>query len=67
MTKLSYNKLYTILILKFPLNFSQLAKYAETPLSYVFFFFFFFFFALSPDTQNTGEKSTRNKRVSQLE
>ena len=64
MTKLSYNKLYTILILKFPLNFSQLAKYAETPLS---FCFFFFFFALSPDTQNTGEKSTRNKRVSQLE
>ena len=63
MTKLSYNKLYTILILKFPLNFSQLAEYAETPLSSVFFFFF----ALSPDTQNTGEKSTRNKRVSQLE
>ena len=39
MTKLSYNKLYTILILKFPLNFSQLAEYAETPLSSVFFFF----------------------------
>ena len=40
MTKLSYNKLYTILILKFPLNFSQLAKYAETLLSLFSFLFF---------------------------
>ena len=50
-------------MLKFPLNFSQLGKYAET----LYLFIFFLFFPLSPDTQNTGEKSTRNKRVSQLE
>ena len=43
MTKLSYNKLYTILILKFPLNFSQLAKYAETLHSLLFYFYFFLY------------------------
>ena len=45
-------------MLKFPLNFSQLGKYAETLLSFFFLFSFFFSFLLTRKTLGRNQPET---------